>query len=105
MSLHERKPRRSSTGAHLGIDQPAVVQGDVQQIKHNAFWGVLKDSHPGELDVDVQTRLQLVQHCHGVAHVLGEKETDFCSNGETSNRTVGFPTSGDCKLIRPHAHC
>lgn len=39
--------------SHLGVNQPAVVKRDVQQIKHNAFWGVLKDSHPGELHVHV----------------------------------------------------
>lgn len=39
--------------SHLGVNQPAVVKRDVQKIKHNAFWGVLKDSHPGELHVHV----------------------------------------------------
>lgn len=56
--------------SHLGVNQPAVVERDVEQIEHDAFWGVLEDSHAGELHIHVQTCLQLVQHCHGVAHVL-----------------------------------
>lgn len=51
-----------------------MVQRDVEQIKHDAFRGVLEDSHTRELHVHVQTRLQLVQHRHGVAHVLEHTE-------------------------------
>lgn len=60
--------------SHLGVNQPAVVERDVEQIEHDAFWRVLEDSHAGELHIHVQTCLQLVQHRHGVAHVLGNKE-------------------------------
>lgn len=59
--------------SHLGVNQPAVVERDVKQVEHNAFWGVLEDPHACELDVHIQTRLQLVQHRHGITHVLEEK--------------------------------
>lgn len=58
-----------------------MVQGDVQQIEHDAFRGVFEDSHPSELHVDVQTRLQLVQHCHGIAHVLGGRDKEKKDSG------------------------
>lgn len=60
--------------SHLGVNQPAMVERYVKQIEHDAFWGVLEDSHTGELHIHIQTCLQLVQHCHGIAHVLGNKE-------------------------------
>lgn len=66
--------RNESVCSHLGVNQPAVVERDVQQIEHDAFWGVLEDSHPRELYVHVQACLQLVQHRHGVTHVLGDKK-------------------------------
>lgn len=56
-----------------------MVERDVQQIKHDALWGVLKDSHPCELHVHIQTCLQLVQHGHGITHVLENKETNSAS--------------------------
>lgn len=63
--------------SHLGVNQPAMVERYVEQIKHDAFWGVLEDSHAGELHIHIQACLQLVQHCHGIAHVLGNKENSL----------------------------
>ena len=48
-----------------------MVQRDVQQVEHNAFWGIFKDSDAGEPHVDVQPSLELVKDGHCVAHVLG----------------------------------
>lgn len=67
--------RKKTTKAHLGVDQPAVVERDVEQIEHDAFGGVLEDPHASELHIHIQTRLQLVQHGHGIAHVLEHKES------------------------------
>lgn len=61
-------------GPHLGVHQPAVVQRDVEQIEDDALRRVLEDPHARELHVHIQTRLQLVQHRHGVAHVLEHTE-------------------------------
>ena len=77
VSVAKRNSSNDEWGSsHLGVNQPAVVERDVQQIKHDAFWGVLEDSHPCELHVHVQARLQLVQHCHGITHVLGDKQNN-----------------------------
>lgn len=67
-------PVRKENRSHLGVNQPAMVERYVEQIEDDAFWGVLEDSHAGELHIHIQTCLQLVQHCHGVAHVLGNQE-------------------------------
>lgn len=69
VGVQEQKDR-----PYLGVNKPAVVKRDVEKVEHNAFWGVLKHSHACELHVYVQTRLQLVQHCHGVTHVLEKKK-------------------------------
>lgn len=66
--------KRKKSEAHLGVDQPAMVERDVEQIKHDAFWGVLEDPHTSELHIHIQTCLQLVQDCHGIAHVLEKAE-------------------------------
>lgn len=39
---------------HLRVYQPAVVQWDVQQVKHNALWRVLKVGDSCEANIDVQ---------------------------------------------------
>lgn len=70
-------------GPHLGVHQPAVVQRDVEQIEDDALRGVLEDPHARELHVHIQTRLQLVQHRHGVAHVLEHTENSPDVLGES----------------------
>ena len=39
----------------LGIDEPAVVQRDVEQIEDDALGRVLEPGYPGEVDVDIET--------------------------------------------------
>ena len=48
-----------------------MVQRDVQEVEHDALWGIFEDSHAGEPHVDVQPGLELVEDGHRVTHVLG----------------------------------
>lgn len=55
---------------YLGLNQPAVVQWDIEQVEDDALGGVFKNSDACELHIHVQARLQLVEDRHGIAHVL-----------------------------------
>lgn len=47
-----------------------MVEWDIQQVKDDTLWCVLKVRHTCEAHVDVKARGQLWQNCHGIAHVL-----------------------------------
>ena len=39
----------------LWVDQPAVVDVDVEDVEYEHLWGELELGHPGKLDVHVQS--------------------------------------------------
>jgi hypothetical protein len=55
----------------LGVRQPAVIQGDVEQVKDDARVRVLEGGDAGKLDVDVESGLELGEQRDRVVHVLG----------------------------------
>lgn len=55
---------------HLRINEPAMVQGDAQEVEDAALGCILEIGDPCESHVDIQTGGQFRQHGHCVVHIL-----------------------------------
>lgn len=75
--------------ADLRINQPSVIERNIQQVEDDALRRVLEYSHTCELNVHIQTCLQFMQHCHGIAHVLQrEKKEEIIEMQKQVEKTI-----------------